>query len=135
MRSVCSVFGITSYRHVASPTSAPVSSSCKSAVTLFFTHAGCPCTSTASRCLLTLKTKHMILRFYSIASFLICEFLPSIEIVTTFHGMNCPLFFNAVTAACSSPPQTRHFHSNDRHALDIIISDDLRQLFTVIHVI
>ena len=30
---------------------------------------------------------------------------PSIENVTTCHGMNLPLFFNAVIAACSSPPQ------------------------------
>ena len=30
---------------------------------------------------------------------------PSMEIVTTCHGINLPLFFRAVTAACSSPPQ------------------------------
>ena len=31
--------------------------------------------------------------------------LPSVETVTTCQGMNFPLFFNAVTAACSIPPQ------------------------------
>ena len=30
---------------------------------------------------------------------------PSVEIVTTCHGMNLPLFFKAVTAARSIPPQ------------------------------
>ena len=33
------------------------------------------------------------------------KILPSIEIVTTCHGINFPLFFKAVTAACSNPPQ------------------------------
>ena len=31
--------------------------------------------------------------------------LPSVEIVTTCHGMNFPLCCKAVFAACSSPPQ------------------------------
>lgn len=31
--------------------------------------------------------------------------LPSVEIVTTCHGINFPLFCNAVFAACSKPPQ------------------------------
>ena len=30
---------------------------------------------------------------------------PSMEKVTTCQGMNLPLFFRAVTAACSRPPQ------------------------------
>ena len=30
---------------------------------------------------------------------------PSTEKVTTFQGMNLPLFLRAVTAACSRPPQ------------------------------
>ena len=31
--------------------------------------------------------------------------LPSVEIVTTCHGMNLPLACSAVFAACSKPPQ------------------------------
>ena len=31
--------------------------------------------------------------------------LPSVEMVTTCHGINFPLCCNAVFAACSSPPQ------------------------------
>ena len=40
-----------------------------------------------------------------VLSFYRSRMRPSVEKVTTFHGMNLPLFFRAVMAACSSPPQ------------------------------
>ena len=40
-----------------------------------------------------------------VLSFYRSRMRPSVEKVTTFHGMNFPLFFRAVMAACSSPPQ------------------------------
>ena len=38
-------------------------------------------------------------------SFYFSSIRPSVDIVTTCQGINLPLFFRAVTAACSIPPQ------------------------------
>ena len=54
--------------------------------------------------LFTLKTKHISHTFYPFPANY-SRILPSVEIVTTCQGMNFPLFFSAVTAACSIPPQ------------------------------
>ena len=70
----------------------------------FAADTGFPRASGTAGSLFTLETKHgCIHNFFSFQN--LSKIRPSAEIVTTFHGINLLLFFRAVTAARSMPPQ------------------------------
>ena len=60
--------------------------------------------------------------------------LPSTENVTTCQGIILPLFCRAVTTARSSPPQ-QGTSIRRTVTLDIVLAQDLGQLFAVIHIV
>ena len=55
--------------------------------------------------------------------------------VTTCHGMNLPLFFKAVVAARSRPPQQGTSMRTMVRLRMLVAAKDLRELFGVVHVV